>query len=306
MLPSSQTPSTLHFAEPVLLTHLSVSSPIRLPSIVLSKRENGTGSDTIARKQTVRLVLMSDTHCKHDRLSLPILDRKDDSSCVNVLVHAGDMSHHGTEAELDDFSSWLGSISPQFEHILVTHGNHETLSRMDVQYVRERWYSCAPNVRYLQDEVFELPCGLRLYFAPWVPNMWSTLQKTKPPEVLQKWTNFDDQYYFLDDESLRDKWRQIPSDVHVLVTHTPPLNVLDKNELGMNRGCKALYDRLHDLNDLKLHVFGHIHQAFGHQRAAKAGADGGDGDEVLFVNASIEDSKGCNRQPFVVDFIVYN
>lgn len=53
-------------------------------------------------------------------------------------------------------------------------------------------------------------------------------------------------------------WSHIPDDVKVLITHTPPAGVLDDGY-----GCAALKDKIAELSNLKMHLFGHIHQAHG-------------------------------------------
>jgi Icc-related predicted phosphoesterase len=88
------------------------------------------------------------------------------------------------------------------------------------------------------------------------------------------------------------KWSAIPRDTSVLVTHTPAYGLLDQLRRGVHAGCPALRTRLESLTKLRLHVFGHIHEAYGSEVH----------DEVLRVNASI-----CNadyeatRAPIVCD-----
>jgi Icc-related predicted phosphoesterase len=48
----------------------------------------------------------------------------------------------------------------------------------------------------------------------------------------------------------------------VLVTHSPPLGVLDRTAWGKRVGCEALGEALARIAP-RLHVFGHIHEAYG-------------------------------------------
>lgn len=77
----------------------------------------------------------------------------------------------------------------------------------------------------------------------------------------------------------------IPTDTNVLVTHGPPLGILDKTDgryhAPENVGCWDLAKRIRELPELKLHVFGHIHCAYGWEKLAG----------VTYVNASI-----CNER----------
>ena len=87
-------------------------------------------------------------------------------------------------------------------------------------------------------------------------------------------------------------WNQIPDDVQILITHTPPQGILDsQNEEGLT-GCADLTARVEQLSNLKLHVFGHIHEGYGMRQLG----------HTLFVNAC-----ACDHQyrpvnpPIVVD-----
>jgi Icc-related predicted phosphoesterase len=60
-------------------------------------------------------------------------------------------------------------------------------------------------------------------------------------------------------------WDQIPNDIDILVTHGPPLSILD---LTLNKeydqaGCRSLRTKVFDLanKSLRLHCFGHIHNS---------------------------------------------
>ena len=54
----------------------------------------------------------------------------------------------------------------------------------------------------------------------------------------------------------------MPKEVDILITHTPPLGILDKNHKGKNCGSKSL--KIIALNRKpKYHIFGHIHEAYG-------------------------------------------
>jgi Icc-related predicted phosphoesterase len=80
------------------------------------------------------------------------------------------------------------------------------------------------NAEYLQDQVHEYR-SVRFYGAPWTPE-------------LVDWA------YYLDDDELRARWELIPNDVEILITHTPPYGVLDRNTAGRNCGCRELHNRL--------------------------------------------------------------
>ncbi len=53
----------------------------------------------------------------------------------------------------------------------------------------------------------------------------------------------------------------IPEDTDILISHTPPLGILDFDD-GVNYGSEELLMQISALN-LKAHLFGHIHSQFG-------------------------------------------
>ena len=123
------------------------------------------------------------------------------------------------------------------------------------------------NCTYLQDEEFTIG-KFKCYASPWCPNMYQWLcdkfvNLLKQPEKLLNLKNFDNQYFFRDDEGMKQAWNNVPQDVDILVTHTPPLGILDLNEFGSYRGCPALLERLSFFHKLKIHLFGHIHSVNG-------------------------------------------
>jgi Icc-related predicted phosphoesterase len=69
----------------------------------------------------------------------------------------------------------------------------------------------------------------------------------------------------------------IPSDTDILITHGPPFGILDDTERGEKVGCEDLIDIIQTRVRPRLHVFGHIHEAYG-QKQVK---------DTLFVNASM-------------------
>jgi Icc-related predicted phosphoesterase len=49
----------------------------------------------------------------------------------------------------------------------------------------------------------------------------------------------------------------------VLLTHCPPHGLLDKTRRGKHAGCPILLETSKEMDSLRLHVWGHIHEAFG-------------------------------------------
>lgn len=197
----------------------------------------------------MRLVLLSDTHGRHNEIVVPDGD---------VLIHAGDFSRFGDVADVGRFARWLGDLP--HENKLVIAGNHDRLLEDD-PYVG-RAMLIGRGIDYLQDNGVEI--GGRLFYgSPWQPE-------------------FCDWAFNLPrgGKELRREWSRIPDDTDVLITHGPPMSVLDRTEAGEPVGCEELYARVSDMPDLELHVFGHIHEGGGQQERIQ---------NTLFVNAAVCD-----------------
>lgn len=189
---------------------------------------------------------MSDTHGLHRRVQVPDGD---------VLIHAGDFTNMGELDQVTDFNAWLGEL-PHAQKIVIA-GNH------DISFQRNPTSTEAllTNATYLRDSVIQVG-KFKLYGSPWTPKFMSN----------SPWAF----------ETVRSErpaiWAQIPEDVDILITHGPPSRVLDLTG-KIYAGDEALAARLADLPNLKIHVFGHIHEGYGHR---KIGAD--------FYNAAILDA----------------
>lgn len=204
----------------------------------------------------MRIVCISDTHSLHrDIEHIPDGD---------VLVHAGDWSGRGTVNELIAFNAWLGTLP--HKHKLVTAGNHDAIAK-NFDFAQ----NALSSARLLIDKAAVID-GVKFYLTPWTPTFghWSFMRDRGRP--------------------IGVKWDNIPDDTDVLVSHGPPLNVLDECGNG-HVGCADLLSRVL-LVKPKLHIFGHIHEGYGLYK----------GLFTTFVNASICDG-GYNpvNAPIVVD-----
>ena len=74
---------------------------------------------------------------------------------------------------------------------------------------------------------------------------------------------------------IKNAWSRIAKDVDILLTHGPPTNILDENTAGIRVGCAQLLARVLTIKPC-LHVFGHIHEAYGRLEQGS----------TTFVNAS--------------------
>lgn len=210
----------------------------------------------------MKIVHLSDTHGPkwHTRVNIPTCD---------VLVHSGDIGGRTDLMELAEFLIWFEK-QPATKKIWIG-GNHDlcldkrwAMSRPDrvMQMLAHQRYMDALglienyDVKYLMntDYVFE---GVKFWGSPYSPSFHR-----------EHWAFNADR-----GEEIRKIWAKIPTDVNVLITHTPPYGILDMipqsylefNEgTDLHRGCSDLMDVIkRRLTKLKLHCFGHIHDQVG-------------------------------------------
>jgi Icc-related predicted phosphoesterase len=170
----------------------------------------------------------------------------------DLLIHAGDLTYEGTVKEYRRGIEWLDSLS--FSHILFVPGNHDfTFANKMAAFAKTH---LPQKVHLLIDSAFHLDRYL-FYGSPWIP-------------PIPNWA------FGLDEKGREEKWSKIPPGTNVLITHTPPYAVLDQLYNGQSVGCRPLAQRVKKLEDLRLHVFGHIHSSYGIEEKGK----------LTFINAS--------------------
>ncbi|KAI1155148.1 Metallo-dependent phosphatase [Nemania diffusa] len=184
----------------------------------------------------VSVVCISDTH--NNRCAIPVGD---------ILIHAGDLTQSGSLEELQATISWLQTQPHQFK--IVIAGNHDLLldpskdgeggkaaiSRQEIEW---------GSILYLQDDSTTVSLKgrrIKIYGSP----------------KSRRNGNWAFQY-----PRESDVWKHtIPDDTDILVTHGPPRAHLDLTTLGCDHLLRELW-RVHPA----LHVFGHIHEGYGHER----------------------------------------
>ncbi len=178
----------------------------------------------------MKIICISDTHNLHKHIqNIPDGD---------LLIHAGDLTRRGSLEDVESFNSWLGELPHKYK--VCISGNHDFCFEQRPEEAR----SLITNAHYLQDEEITIG-GLKIYGSPWQPwfyNWAFNLRRGEP---------------------LREKWEKIPSDIDILITHGPPHGILDRVFTGEKVGCEELLLKLRFFENLKLHVFAHIHEARG-------------------------------------------
>jgi predicted phosphohydrolase len=205
----------------------------------------------------VRIVCLSDTHNRQSRIDVPDGD---------LLLHAGDFTMGGRRSEIESFNAWLGTLPHR--HKIAIAGNHDWMFERNPPEAR----ALLTNAVYLQDTETTVE-GLRIWGSPWQPEF------------------FDWAFNLPRGEPLAAKWRLIPTGVDILVTHGPPAGIGDRVSSGESVGCHDLARELRRVRP-RLHLFGHIHEAYGLFRA----------DGTIYVNASIcDEGYDPSQAPIVID-----
>lgn len=204
-----------------------------------------------------RFVCLSDTHNHHRALEVPDGD---------VLLHAGDFTMNGTEAETRDFAEWFEAL-PHRRKVLIA-GNHDRMFQERPEEAR----ALVHFADYLEDEALEID-GLRLWGSPWQPEFggWAFGRPAGAP--------------------MAEVWNAVEGVVDILLTHAPPKGLMDRIHNGVGIGCAALTEALPGIAP-RLHVFGHVHESRGtHLSHAR-----------LSVNAATCDHRYRKaHEPIVVD-----
>lgn len=201
----------------------------------------------------MKFVLISDTHNKHR-----------DVPKGDVLIHAGDATGRGLDYEIENFAYFMKRQT--HKHKIFVPGNHDFMFERNPAEARKLM---GDSCTVLVDEEYIIPYKeldedgnvvekqIKIWGSPWQPafHNWAFNLHTK--------------------EELEQVWSLIPDDTDVLVTHGPPHKILDETARGPFAGCPYLFDRVMQVKP-NLHVFGHIHEAYGEMRFH----------DVDFVNAS--------------------
>lgn len=207
----------------------------------------------------MKVAIFSDTHTSHWKIKVPDAD---------LLIFAGDMTHCRTDREVADFNDFLHSLPHKYK--VVVAGNHDHRLTDDPEKAK----SLLSEAIYLQDEAVVIE-GITIYGAPWNPlfNDYAC-----------------DAFALPRGKVLKRKWDMIPPGIDILVTHTPPSGILDRNG-PVSHGCTDLAAAVAALKP-KYHIFGHIHNRHG---AVKHG-------ETWYINANVQGKNGVLRSPLLLDY----
>lgn len=205
----------------------------------------------------MKIIAISDTHGQHEAVTLPPGD---------MLIHAGDISRRGDEAEITDFLQWFAA--QPHPHKIFIAGNHDFYFEKQPE---EKITAIIPaNVIYLNDSGCTVN-GLRIWGSPVSP--WF----------------FDWAFNRHRGADIQRHWKLIPADTDILITHGPVHGIHDYTRSGMRVGCEDLLATVTAIKP-RLFICGHIHEGYG--TAEQNG--------TLFINASVLDERYRLRNDAVV------
>ncbi len=236
----------------------------------------------------MRIVCISDTHGLHK-----IMEDFNPLPEGDVLIHAGDCTNVGKPHEVKEFVEWFMNVKG-FDSKIFIAGNHDWAFENRHQPHHKGdfdWYYHLMNeenlsqsdVVYLEDSQFTIESSefsrpIKFWGSPWQPEFY----------------NWAFNLPRLGDE-LKKYWDMIPDDTDVLITHGPPNEARDFvsnwRQGDANVGCELLRFRVEQIKP-PLHVFGHIHGAYGAAQIK----------DTLYVNAATcNDRYVPSNKPIVVD-----
>lgn len=195
----------------------------------------------------------------------------------DLLIVTGDLTARDEPDQYLKFNDWL-KIQDYKKKIIIA-GNHDNCLQTGISVFVNPLLSKSmlpiygPDVIYLYDSGTEFE-GLKIWGSPWSKTF--------------KGINPHCKAFTVDaEEELAKKWDQIPDDIDILITHSPPFGILDGIPIGdgslFHVGSHSLYERYEKYEDWKkpvLHIFSHIHEGYGKQ-----------GGDTIFVNCSIMNAR---------------
>lgn len=182
----------------------------------------------------------------------------------DLLIVAGDLTSQDNPYQYIEFALWLDK--QDYKKKIVIAGNHDNILQECLNCIE-----AIPNTQYLCDSGTEFE-GLKIWGSPWTLNFKGQNPKCKAFGVDTE-------------EELAAKWRLIPNDIDILITHSPAFFVLDGipgKDGFLHVGSTTLglaINRIHP----RLHVVGHIHEQGGKEEMVSLDSKY----QLKCVNASI-------------------
>lgn len=210
------------------------------------------------QKIMTKITALGDTHGKQDNVVVEPTD---------ILIFTGDICGYQSEGQVIEFLKWFNNQPAK--HKVFIAGNHDWMFMNFKKRSLDLVDKYCKGAIYLEDSETNVD-GLTIWGSPWSPAFcgWA-FNSARGDEI-------------------RTHWNKIPLSIDVLVTHGPPMGILDKSDEGVCCGCADLYEAVLRTKPL-LHVFGHIHRQLGEANAMKLFHD--DGNKTICGNVSVVNEK---------------
>jgi len=202
----------------------------------------------------MKIVTISDTHWKFNEVEVPECD---------LLLHAGDISGRGKDEEIISFLDWYANQSAECKVLIA--GNHDFGFEKKPEWCEQE---CKKrNIIYLNDSGYTYrfanengePDKVEIWGSPVQPEFcdWA-FNRARTKEESADFGKGPYNHY----DYIGTHWDLIPNGTDILITHGPPFGILDQCSHGQRVGCEELLKKIEKIK-LKMHVFGHIHEARG-------------------------------------------
>jgi len=189
----------------------------------------------------MKVIAISDPHGKHNKLYQWL-------EPADMIICAGDISGRGEENEIKSFLKWYEFLP--YKHKILIAGNHDFFFERYPDRIKRL---IPEGITYLENSSVVIE-GFKFYGSPITPRFYNWAFNKSRGEEIKKY------------------WDAIDADTDVLITHGPPFGFHDLVPNGRfqrpyndsdNVGCVDLMHRISELEKLKVHIFGHIHEGYG-------------------------------------------
>ncbi len=197
----------------------------------------------------------------------------------DLLIITGDLTAKDLQWEYLAFRDWL--MKQDYKKKIFICGNHDRCIEQGLFYFSPEWM----GADYLNNSGTEYE-GLKIWGSP--QSLW--FDRINP--ICATFTGSE--------KDLKKEYAKIPDDIDILITHTPPWGIRDKNKDGLNCGSRSLRDAVERIKP-KYHFFSHIHEDQGYCMLKSEGY--GDENNTHCYNVSIMDGdyRPVNR-PVTITF----
>jgi Icc-related predicted phosphoesterase len=217
-----------------------------------------------------KIILISDTHGLHKHITDDLMELYNEYGDDIIILHGGDISNRGLVNEINYFTEWYGTLP--FKHKVFIAGNHD-FGFEEIRHRNEPGIFIPDNVIYIQDEMVEVD-GIKIYGSPWQPRFYD-------------WAFNVDR-----GDAIAEKWKLIPTDADIVITHGPVHGIVDSTPQGLRVGCEELYKKIIEIKP-KIHLSGHIHHSRGYREF----------NDTLFVNACcLNERYTYQNKPLMIEY----